>query len=66
MDTFKLLCMAHLIEWVGVAHCTKVTKKFQGVYHAQGTIDLYALEFDNQNEMVMIMFFESLEVMMKV
>ena len=66
MDTFKLLCMAHLIEWVGVAQCTKVTKKLQGVHCAQGTIDFYALELNNQNEMVMIMFFENLEVMMKV
>ena len=43
-----------------------MTKKLEGVNCAEGTIDLYALEFDNQNEMVMIMFFESLEVMMKV
>ena len=27
-----------------------------GVHRAQGTIDLYALEFENQNEMVMIIF----------
>ena len=26
-----------------------VTKKLQGVHCAEGTIDLYALEFDNPN-----------------
>ena len=36
-----------------------------GVHRAQGTIDLYALEFENQNEMVMI-FFKNVEVTMKV
>ena len=27
-----------------------------GVHRAQGTTDFYALEFDNQDEMVMIIF----------
>ena len=56
-NTMKILMM-RTFDDCGVHRC--------GVHRAQGTIDLYALEFDTLNEMVMIIFFENVEVTMKV